>query len=111
MNDAKITELSAVKDSTDKQLNLLHQEVENYTTQIDEIKKNLSYEVEQRSASESREKELIAERNKERELYEKELEKMRRDKKETDQRLDELIEVILFYQMNYKLNFSFILTN
>src|ERR1043165_6891442 len=103
MNDAKIAELSAVKDSTDKQLNLLHQEVENYTTQIDEMKKNLSYEIEQRSASESREKELIAERNKERELYEKELEKTRRDKKDsekqTDQRLNELIEVIIILSL------------
>src|SRR4051794_35235994 len=101
MNDAKVAELSAVKDSTDKQLNLLHQEVENYATQIDEMKKNLSYEVEQRSASESREKELMTERNKERELYEKELEKMRRDKKDnekqTDQRLNELIEVSNYY--------------
>src|SRR5919205_1255811 len=108
MNDAKIGELSAVKDSTEKQLNLLHQEVENYTTQIDEMKKNLNYEIEQRSASESREKELIAERNRERELYEKELEKARRDKKEnekqTDQRLNELIEVvIIIIIVNYKL--------
>ncbi|GBB97295.1 hypothetical protein RclHR1_02960008 [Rhizophagus clarus] len=96
MSDAKITELTAVKESTDKQLDLLRQEVENYTTQIDEMKKNLHYEVEQRNASESREKELIAERNKDRELHEKELEKALRDKKDnekqTDQRLNELME-------------------
>jgi hypothetical protein len=100
MSDAKITELSAVKESTDKKLDLLRQEVENYTTQIDEMKKNLHYEVEQRNASEAREKELIAERNKDRELYEKELEKALRDKKDnekqTDQRLNELIEVIIY---------------
>jgi len=99
MNDTKIAELTAVKESTDKQLGLLHQEVENYTTQIDEMKKNLHYEVEQRSASESREKELIAERNKDRDLYEKELEKALRDKKDyekqTDQKLNELNEVII----------------
>src|SRR2546421_9623216 len=103
MNDAKIAELSAVKDSTDKQLNLLHQEVENYTTQIDEMKKNMRYEVEQRNASESREKELIAERNKDRELHEKELEKALRDKKDnekqTDQRFNELIEVIILLNL------------
>src|SRR6266498_470609 len=99
MNEVKITKLLAVKDSTDKQLDLLRQEVENYTTQIDEMKKNLHYEVEQRNASESREKELIAERNKDRDLYEKELEKALRDKKDNekqaDQKLNELNEVII----------------
>jgi len=100
MNEVKITELLAVKDSTDKQLDLLRQEVENYTTQIDEMKKNLHYEVEQRNAAETREKELVAERNKERESYEKELERARKDRKDSekqnDQRLNELIEVIIY---------------
>ncbi|CAG8474184.1 14801_t:CDS:10 [Funneliformis caledonium] len=96
MNEVKVTELLAVKDSTDKQLDLLRQEVENYSTQIDEMKKDLDYEVEQRNAAESREKELMAERNSERELYEKEVDKARKDKKDNekqnDQRLNELIE-------------------
>src|SRR6266498_5273982 len=100
MNEVKITKLLAVKDSTDKQLDLLRQEVENYTTQIDEMKKNLHYEVEQRNAAETREKELVAERNKERESYEKELERARKDRKDSekqnDQRLNELIEVIIY---------------
>ncbi|CAI2188040.1 3097_t:CDS:10 [Funneliformis geosporum] len=96
MNEVKVTELLAVKDSTDKQLDLLRQEVENYSTQIEEMKKDLDYEIEQRNATESREKELTAERNRERELYEKEIDKARKYKKENeklnDQRLNELIE-------------------
>ncbi|CAG8730241.1 13427_t:CDS:2, partial [Acaulospora colombiana] len=47
MNKTKITEMSAVKDTTAKQISLLRQELENYTTQIEEIKQNLNYEIEQ----------------------------------------------------------------
>ncbi|CAG8458864.1 846_t:CDS:2 [Diversispora eburnea] len=78
-------------ENSDRQMNLLHQEVENLRIQMNEINQNLNHEVELRNATEEKEKN-----------YEKDLEKLRNEKKDieikTSQKINELDDKLLAAQ-------------
>lgn len=75
----------------------LQQEIQNYVAQVSELEKTCQMEIEQRNAAISKEQSALSEKNREKEHFEKEIDKIRKEKKENEKNyeltLNELKEV------------------
>ena len=90
-----MAELTATQASSSKEIAYLKQEVENYSARVLELEKANEIELEKSTAAKSRESHVISEKLKEKELHDKELERLRKEKKELEKTIDDLNEVCL----------------
>ena len=87
-----MAELTATQASSSKEIAYLKQEVENYSARVSELEEANKAEL---TAAKSRESHVINEKLKEKELHDKELERLRKEKKELEKTIDDLNEVCL----------------